>query len=183
MKRRTMILVGVATVVVAVIAVRPWDHEQPGTEVGDERDTSSGVTDRPQAGSRPVSTVKKQPVPPKEPVELPEMIALADRLNEKNRSAQDDLQVVEELIRSYLRYVGTVPEGGLNEEIVDGLRGNNPMKLIFVGKDHPKINEAGELLDRFGHPYYFHPVSRSEIEIRSAGSDGLLWSDDDVLFE
>lgn len=178
-------LAGMAAVVIVVIAVRPWDDDRTGADVGQERGTDTGTAsgDAPRAGSRPASTVKKQPVPPKEPVELLQVIALANQLNDKDGSVQNDLQIVDELIRTYMRYVGTAPEGGLNEEIINCLRGNNPMKMIFVGKGHSKINEAGELLDRFGHPYYFHPVSRSEIEIRSVGPDGLLWSDDDVLLE
>ena len=45
------------------------------------------------------------------------------------------------------------------------------------------LNEAGQLLDRFGNPYYFHPVSEQMIEIRSAGPDGKLWTNDDVALE
>jgi hypothetical protein len=103
--------------------------------------------------------------PASEPTEIANMVAL----------------VLVELIRVYTRSMGAVPEGGLNEEIVHGLLGNNPKKLVFMKKDHAKINEQGELLDRFGVPYDFHPVSAELLEIRSAGPDRLIFTSDDVV--
>ena len=86
------------------------------------------------------------------PTEIANMVALAEQLNDADATAQDDVAVLVELIRVYTRSLGTVPEGGLNEEIVYGLLGNNPKKLVFMKKDHAKINEQGELVDRFGVP-------------------------------
>jgi hypothetical protein len=46
--------------------------------------------------------------------------------------------------------------------------------------DLASIDAQGRLLDRWGTPYFFHAVSRTELEIRSAGPDGKLGTDDDV---
>jgi hypothetical protein len=35
-------------------------------------------------------------------------------------------------------------------------------------------------LDRFGTPYFFHPISETRIDVRSAGPDRKLWTEDDV---
>ena len=39
----------------------------------------------------------------------------------------------------------------------------------------------GELVDRWGTPYFFHSVSAEKMEIVSAGPDKELWTDDDVV--
>jgi len=114
---------------------------------------------------------------------MADVAANAERLNDPDSTVNEDLQIVGELLRVYTRYIGSAPEGGLNEEIVACFRGKNPMKITFLGSDNAKLNEAGELLDRFGTPYYFHPVSADQIEVRSAGPDQKLWSNDDVLLD
>ena len=87
------------------------------------------------------------------------------------------------LIEYHRKQIRSVPPGSENEEILTGLRGKNPRKLQLIEDGHPKINEAGQLLDRFGTPYHFHPLSDQVIEIRSAGPDKKLWTNDDVALE
>ncbi|MEO1844642.1 MAG: hypothetical protein ABGZ37_10240 [Akkermansiaceae bacterium] len=108
------------------------------------------------------------------------MARLAESLNDPEASAEDDLGVVEELIRNYQQRLSRVPTGGLNEEIVGSLRGRNPWKLVYIGEENAELNEKGELLDRFGTPYYFHPISETRIDVRSAGPDRKFWTEDDV---
>lgn len=120
---------------------------------------------------------------PRKPIVMADVVTIADRLNEADASVEDDLQIVGELLQAYTRFIGTGPEGGLNEEIVACLRGKNPKRITLIGPDNAKLNEAGELLDRFGTPYYFHPISADDIEVRSAGPDQKLWSNDDVLLD
>jgi hypothetical protein len=35
------------------------------------------------------------------------------------------------------------------------------------------------MCDRWGTPYFFHQVSKTEMEIRSAGPDRRMWTGDD----
>ncbi len=69
---------------------------------------------------------------------------------------------------------------GTNEEITRALLGKNPGGSNFESPE-AKI-EHGKLVDRWHHPYFFHQLSRTEMEIRSAGPDGVMWNaDDEVL--
>lgn len=58
--------------------------------------------------------------------------------------------------------------------------------LVFFPPISPNpgtINEAGELLDRFDTPYFFHPISSKHIEIRSAGPNQKIGNNDDILLD
>jgi hypothetical protein len=43
------------------------------------------------------------------------------------------------------------------------------------------VNEKKELCDNWGTPYFFHQLSASVMEIRSAGEDKTLWTADDIV--
>jgi hypothetical protein len=113
-------------------------------------------------------------------VELPDAVSASNTLNRDEHTAAEDIEIVQSLLADYRRVYGENPTGGLNEEITDRLRGRNPKRIIFLPPDHSSISPKGELLDRWGTPYFFHPVSRELIELRSAGPDRKLWTDDDV---
>jgi len=110
-----------------------------------------------------------------------DVAAMASALHSPETTADNDLEILESIIEFYRRANGeVVPSSGLNEEIVRQMRGENEMKLTVFPNNHPSLNARGQLLDRWGTPYYFHPVSHAVIEIRSAGPDRKLWTDDDV---
>ncbi|SKA75721.1 hypothetical protein SAMN02745166_00059 [Prosthecobacter debontii] len=69
---------------------------------------------------------------------------------------------------------------GANEEFAAALRGKNRSHLRFVSDSHRAFNPNGQLLDRWGSPLYFHTVSQDRVDIRSAGPDGQMWTDDDL---
>lgn len=105
----------------------------------------------------------------------------AGRLHAAETTVQDDLEILESMIEFFRRANGDqVPSGGLNEEIVAQMRGANDRRIAVFPEKHPSLNAQGQLLDRWGTPYYFHPVSHTVIELRSAGPDGKLWTADDV---
>jgi len=70
---------------------------------------------------------------------------------------------------------------GTNEEVTLALAGRNRLQLEFIPLDHPAINDAGQLADRWGTPFEFHQISGSHGEIRSTGPDRGFSSDDDVV--
>ena len=78
------------------------------------------------------------------------------------------------------RNLGANPVGSESAELLDKLMGANAKRMIFFPRDHPDLNADGALLDRWGTPYYFHPLSAQEMDVRSAGPDRRLWSDDDL---
>lgn len=115
-------------------------------------------------------------------IPLPEMIHLTDRLNQPDTDIRQDVEILTLLFDTFRQtHDGARPPGGENDEITAQLRGRNSKHLAFIAPDHPAINEEGQLLDRWGTPYHFHPVSREELEFRSAGPDRKLFTGDDVF--
>lgn len=70
---------------------------------------------------------------------------------------------------------------GTNAEIVRYLNGGNPHGVRYLPQETSRLNEAGELVDSWGTPYFFHQLSAKETEIRSAGPDRTLWTGDDIV--
>ena len=46
-----------------------------------------------------------------------------------------------------------------------------------------RLNAAGELVDPWGTPYFFHQLSATEMEIHSAGPDKVMWTRDDLVIK
>ena len=59
----------------------------------------------------------------------------------------------------------------------------SPSTSVLIQPDHPAINRTtGELLDRYGTPYFFHAESGTRMTITSAGPDKKLHTSDDETF-
>ncbi len=69
---------------------------------------------------------------------------------------------------------------GENADITAALAGDNPLGFVLIPRNHPAINSAGELCDRWGTPFRFHQVSGQVMEIRSAGPDRTFATGDDA---
>ena len=62
------------------------------------------------------------------------------------------------------------------------LNGDNPKQANFLNAEAGmRVNGQGELVDSWGTPYFFHQVSGTETEIRSAGPDRKMWTEDDLV--
>ncbi len=95
------------------------------------------------------------------------------------QTPEQELQQVSFSIESFRKSLGANPVGA-NAEITQSLLGDNDKKLQIGLPDGVKQNAAGEMVDRWGTPYFFHQQSATEMEIRSAGPDRKLWTDDDL---
>ncbi len=99
-------------------------------------------------------------------------------------AADPELAVVKGMLRGYRAAFGQNPVG-TNREITSALLGKNSRGLSFRNRDGdaaaPRLDERGRLLDRWGHPYFFHQLSATALEVRSAGPDGALWTADDEV--
>jgi hypothetical protein len=140
-------------------------------------DSASSASPRPTAVSAPASaTPKGQAVPA-------ERSTLADTLNSPSTDIRADLRLVSDIVDTFR---SNFPQSGnpvgTNGEITAALTGKNKLQLALIPRDHPAINRAGELCDRWGTPFFFHAESARKMEIRSAGPDRKLWNDDDVTF-
>lgn len=84
------------------------------------------------------------------------------------------------MIRDYRTVAGENPVG-TNAEIMAAVMGGNPKGATFGPPEGVALNQKGELIDRWGSPYFFHQLSRDRMEIRSAGVDKVLWTADDPV--
>jgi len=83
---------------------------------------------------------------------------------------------------SSIRFLGTEKSypAGLNVEITNALLGLNSRKFGYLPADSGRINKNGELVDKYGTPYWFHSQTSQTLTITSAGPDRLMHTDDDV---
>jgi hypothetical protein len=71
---------------------------------------------------------------------------------------------------------------GTNLEITKALNGENPKQVKFLSAESGlRINALGELVDYWGTPFFFHQLSGTEMELRSAGPDRVMWTTDDLV--
>ena len=91
-----------------------------------------------------------------------------------------DLAILSDLFASYRYFFKANPVGSENAEITSQLIGNNHMQLRFLDLQTTPIDASGALVDRWGSPYFFHPLSADHMGIRSAGPDQKLWTKDDL---
>lgn len=108
----------------------------------------------------------------------PHLATLAARLNSRDHEPEHDLEILEELLSTYRRALGGNPSGD-NSDIAAALIGDAPRGAFF-----PRQSTAlrdGQILDRWGTPYWFHPINATTTEIRSAGPDRQLFTSDDIV--
>lgn len=90
------------------------------------------------------------------------------------------LENVRTAVRQYGSQFGGNPVG-TNPEITSALNGGNPKQARFLNPEAGmRINAKGELIDPWGTPYFFHQLSGTDMEVRSAGQDKRMWTADDL---
>src|SRR4030095_15863592 len=88
------------------------------------------------------------------------------------------IEEVQVMLREYRTALGGNPVG-TNAAIMRAIGGDNRKQLRIGLPAGQRLNDQGELVDRWGTPYFFHQVSRDRMEIRSAGPDRVMWTADD----
>ncbi len=83
------------------------------------------------------------------------------------------------MFRNFRTRLGENPVG-TNAEIMKTIMGGNPVQARLGPPEGQLLNDQGELLDRWSTPYFFHQLSKTEMEVRSAGPDRLMWTGDDL---
>ena len=84
-------------------------------------------------------------------------------------------------IHQYGQMFGGNPVG-TNPEFTKQLSGDNPKYINFISEEAGmRVNENGELIDPWGTPYFFHQISGSDTEVRSAGPDKIMYTSDDIV--
>jgi len=150
--------IGLLVMLAAAMWLLPHLHQEPTIK--------APVPPAPKSAQSVVPTQTKATLPPQPDVGV-------------ENEAAADLQRISRLLRDYRTLAGDNPIGS-NAEIVQALAGDN-LKHAKILPDELPRNSNGELVDRWGTPYFFHQLSRNSMEIRSAGSDRRMWTSDDVF--
>ncbi len=90
-----------------------------------------------------------------------------------------EIGAVQTALRDFRTALGGNPVG-TNAEITKTLLGDNLKQIKIPVPPGSQLNGQGELCDRWGTPYFFHQLSATRMEIRSAGPDRQMWTPDDV---
>lgn len=95
---------------------------------------------------------------------------------------EDDLHGMAHAFSNLLLLVkGNAPfRMGANEEFAAALMGKNANGTVFISPPHACLNAQGQLIDRWQTPLFFHVRDAFRIDIRSAGPDKKMWTDDDL---
>ena len=84
------------------------------------------------------------------------------------------------MFRDFRTVAGENPVG-TNAEIMRTLMGDNARQATLGPPEGQSLNAEGELVDRWGTPLFFHQLSKTVMEIRSAGPDRTMGTDDDIV--
>ena len=104
----------------------------------------------------------------------------ADSLNSPEHSVEQDLQIIAEFV-DLLGKAGLNYSVGDNADITAALTGTQYAGQ--TGHIFPRQHNAlrgGQLVDRWGTPFWFHANGPGKLEIRSAGPDKQLFTPDDI---
>ncbi len=96
-------------------------------------------------------------------------------------SPKQEIEILHQLFRAYRDEYRSFPTGEDNAQFISAMTGGNPKKIWYLTRPHHRINPQGRLVDQWGTPYVFHAISRDYLEIRSAGPDKEVYSDDDLV--
>jgi hypothetical protein len=134
------------------------------------RSTGAGTNPHPAvSGKNPAETA-------------PEYSPLADQLLDPALPAAQDLEVLLGLLGQFttvLRLTERPPLGD-NADITAALLGRNRRRLVVIPPHHPAV-QNGVLVDRWGTPFHFHARSAEAFDVRSAGPDRRLFTNDDLI--
>ncbi len=133
--------------------------------------------------NRPLRPAQSKIENPKSKIPASDRSTLASALNSPATDIAADLRLVSEIVATFrTNFPRDGNPVGTNAEITASLSGTNSLHLALIPRDHPAINSHGELCDRWGTPFFFHQLSGTQMEIRSAGPDQKLWTPDDTVF-
>ena len=176
---------GLAIVLVALVigllrlhvSSNPPGNSAPRPSDGPSSDrVPAAAPDRRSLAGQPALTTPK-----KSELSTSQRPPLADRLGAPGTPAAEEPRIVLDVLDAYRRSFGGYPTGEGNRQFVNALLGANRLKLSFIPSDHPRLNSRGELVDAWGTPFFFHLLSHSSVEVRSAGPDRMLYTADDIL--
>jgi hypothetical protein len=181
MERRSLLVWAVGVALAAAVLSVWWYGRVSREVVAPASPVAPGrapTLERGAADTTPRASVAVASSPEPPPITVMPVAAELSAALTRQSDPHVALQTVEQVISFYRRGLGENPVGQ-NEDIVTALLGENPKRAAYLPADCPAI-KGGKLLDPWGTPYWFHPVSRDRMEIRSAGPDRDLFTSDDL---
>ncbi|HVS51623.1 MAG TPA: hypothetical protein VHD62_04650 [Opitutaceae bacterium] len=169
--KRTVVL---ASILALLLVALFWQHaDKPAANITPRSEKI------PRSATTAAATNAKIPRPEFPPPT--EISHLADALNSPAADIRADLRIVAGLLEAFrTNFPHDGNPVGENVEITAALAGKNSLRFGFLPPNHPAIDADGELCDRWGTPFFFHALSGTRMEIRSAGPDKKLYTADDV---
>jgi hypothetical protein len=153
---------------------------------------SAGQPENPSAGASPAGTAASpsaagadSTAPPKPPANLSAGAGVVQPVPATVPPLDIPPEIVLQNVRHAITQYGAMFGGnpvGNNPEITAALAGDNPKQINFIKPEAGMhINGNGELVDTWGTPLFFHQLSGTDTEVRSAGADRKMWTPDDLL--
>ena len=99
-----------------------------------------------------------------------------------NVELEKQVDKIKLMLRDFRTLMGENPVG-TNLEIMKAIVGANPKGAKLGPPEGMPLSGSGELVDPWGTPYFFHQLSGSQMEIRSAGQDRKMWTEDDIILK
>jgi hypothetical protein len=167
----------VAIAIGGLLVWRPWkglyesDPETPALQ------SSAGqVTPKPSPGVE-----QPRPDPPSDPPpSTPPPATISAMSPEDLQKVRDAIDNIEFAFRDFSTAMRGNPVGN-NAEITAALLGDNEKQLKLEIPGGSTLNDKGELCDPWGTPWFFHQLSATQTEVRSAGPDRKMYSEDDFV--
>ena len=99
---------------------------------------------------------------------------------EEVQKIHDAIDNLEFTLRDFGTALGGNPVG-TNAEITAALLGDNAKQVKLEIPAGSSLSPDGELCDIWGSPWFFHQLSATKTELRSAGPDRQMYTDDDFV--
>jgi hypothetical protein len=127
----------------------------------------------PVAAGQPMTRTITKPLVP-----TPASVRVAPVVPEAQGLAE--LENVQFMLRDFRSRFQENPVGS-NAEIMRAVMGGNEAQARLGPPPGQQLNADGELTDPWGTAYFFHQLSATQMEVRSAGPDKTLWTADDLV--
>lgn len=177
MRKKGILWVGVCALLIAVFFLVPNKTPPPSNPSSPFEPISESSLNEPVEDEKPSLAKIEESI---ESIQDPKLLR---NYGTEDSSIKDDLNLVNNVMqRFWLLYKNPdLLRVGSNEEILQSLTGSNPDGIQFISPENDFIDAQGRLTDRWGTPLFFHPESLTRIEIRSAGPDQTLFTEDDTV--
>jgi hypothetical protein len=172
---KVLVVTVVAILLLGFALWRPWETPPPPASPPPAPPAAkSPPLPAPEMSSEPAVTPVKPPPPP------PPATDLSLLTPEEIQRVRDAIDSMELVLRDYAIALGGNPVG-TNAEITSALLGDNAKQLRLDLPGGSSVNASGELCDPWSTPWFFHQLSATKMELRSAGPDRKIYTEDDFV--